>query len=172
MLQFRTLKIINSFNKDVHCITWSKSFSFLKDFTSDPIIESHVLSVKTFLINGSFSPWRITMLEIWITRSFSGSGKIPLRPAHSISKLRIRIGAIFCHSPKNMMKNKGCGLKNILWLRFHILWVGLTLWAILQFDWLSTSRIMAHILPVEKNKMAAKNYRRFLKRKQQVIRFL
>ena len=39
------------------------------------------------------------MFAICITGSMCGSGKIPLRPAHSISKLRIRSGAIFDHWP-------------------------------------------------------------------------
>ena len=39
------------------------------------------------------------MLAIWMTGSWLASGKIPFRPAHSISKLRIRRGAILDHSP-------------------------------------------------------------------------
>ena len=39
------------------------------------------------------------MLAIWMTGSWLASGKIPFLPAHSISKLRIRSGAILDHSP-------------------------------------------------------------------------
>lgn len=39
------------------------------------------------------------ILPIWITGSLSGSGKIPLRPAHSISNDRTRSGATSCQSP-------------------------------------------------------------------------
>ena len=35
----------------------------------------------------------------WITGSWVGSGKWPLRPAHSMSKLSMRNGAIFENSP-------------------------------------------------------------------------
>lgn len=76
----------------------------------------HVLKVKTLRMNGFDSPpgnrqhpvggremrrlpCRVTMLAIWMTGSIFASGKVPLRPAHSISKLRIRNGAIFDHSP-------------------------------------------------------------------------
>ena len=61
--------------------------------------QSNQFRVKTFLIKGSLSPWRTTMLAIWMTGSRSASGKIPFRPAHSMSKLSILRGAIFCHSP-------------------------------------------------------------------------
>lgn len=39
------------------------------------------------------------MFAIWMTGSTDASGKTPFLPAHSISKLRIRKGAIFAHSP-------------------------------------------------------------------------
>lgn len=45
------------------------------------------------------SPFCVTMLAIWITGSISASGKMPFLPAHSISKLRMRRGAIFCQEP-------------------------------------------------------------------------
>jgi len=44
-------------------------------------------------------PCIVTILAIWIIGSSLGSGKMPLRPAHSMSKLRMRNGAIFDHSP-------------------------------------------------------------------------
>jgi hypothetical protein len=37
-----------------------------------------------------------------MTGSLDASGKIPFLPAHSISKLRIRKGAIFAHSPSGV----------------------------------------------------------------------
>jgi hypothetical protein len=53
------------------------------------------------------SPCRVTMLAIWMTGSISGSGKIPLRPAHSISNERIRSGAIPDQSP-----SAGCEIRS------------------------------------------------------------
>lgn len=41
----------------------------------------------------------MSTLAIWITGSSSGTGKIPLRPQHSISKLSVRMGAMPIHSP-------------------------------------------------------------------------
>ncbi len=57
--------------------TCSKSDSFWKGSTCEPTIDAHVFKVKTFRINGSFSPCLITMLAIWMTGSLSGSGKTP-----------------------------------------------------------------------------------------------
>lgn len=39
------------------------------------------------------------MFAIWMTGSMFGSGNIPFLPAHSISKLRTRKGAMWDHSP-------------------------------------------------------------------------
>ena len=44
-------------------------------------------------------PCRVTMLAIWMTGSLSASGNMPFRPAHSISKLRMRSGAILDQLP-------------------------------------------------------------------------
>ena len=86
--------------------------------TCEPAILEQVLSVKIFRTKGFDSPvnnavnvrrqrynalrrlpCRVTILAIWITGSWLASGKMPLRPAHSISKLSIRRGAILDHSP-------------------------------------------------------------------------
>lgn len=101
-----------------HAINILSSLS--KASTCDPTMCEHVLRVKTFRMNGLLSPrsWEtwstdghlqgrmrfnspclVTMFAIWITGSTSASGKIPLRPAHSISKLRILSGASVDHSP-------------------------------------------------------------------------
>ena len=64
----------------------------------------HIGSIHKCKSNKSINhhiPCLITILAIWIIGSFSASGKIPFRPAHSISKLRIRTGAILSHSPEN-----------------------------------------------------------------------
>lgn len=45
------------------------------------------------------SPCRMTMLAIWMTGSLSGSGNIPFRFVHSISKDKIRKGATLTQSP-------------------------------------------------------------------------
>lgn len=42
----------------------------------------------------------------WITGSWVGSGNRPLRPAHSMSKLNIRNGAIFENSPSGTWLTK------------------------------------------------------------------
>lgn len=57
----------------------------------------------------------------WITGSWVGSGKWPLRPAHSMSKLNMRNGAIFENSPSGawlisseclrVVVKKGCSKK-------------------------------------------------------------
>ena len=41
-----------------------------------------------------------------MTGSFSGSGKTPFLPAHSISKLKIRRGATLDHSPQKTIEKK------------------------------------------------------------------
>jgi hypothetical protein len=64
-----------------------------------PTMCEQVLRVKTLRMKGCSSPCRVTMLAIWMTGSISASGKIPLRPAHSRSKLRMRRGAILPQSP-------------------------------------------------------------------------
>ncbi len=48
----------------------------------------------------------ITILAIWMTGSFSGSGNIPFLPAHSMSKLRILKGAMSDHSPSGSWEMK------------------------------------------------------------------
>lgn len=74
----------------------------------------------TLLTNASVVPYSDTILAIWITLSLSASGKmpiklynsymkrridirmlteLPLRPAHSMSKLKMRNGATSAHSP-------------------------------------------------------------------------
>ncbi len=73
--------------------------SLSNDRTSEPTMCAHELSVKMFLTNGVLSPCRVTMLAIWMTGSCCASGKTPLRPAHSMSKLSTRSGAIFAQSP-------------------------------------------------------------------------
>ena len=55
-------------------------------------------NVNTFLIQGLASPCICIILAICITGSISASGNTPFLPAHSISKLSILNGAIFCHS--------------------------------------------------------------------------
>lgn len=77
----------------------SKSLSSLNSSTCDPTICAQVLSVKTFLMKGLFSPCLVTIDAIWMTGSICASGKMPLRPAHSISKLKTRNGAMGSHSP-------------------------------------------------------------------------
>ena len=51
-------------------------------------------------------PCRVTMLAIWMTGSIVASGKIPFRPAHSISKLKMRKGAIFDQLPSGACEIK------------------------------------------------------------------
>ena len=51
-------------------------------------------------------PWRVTILAIWITGSVCASGKIPFLPAHSMSKLRIRSGAILDQRPSGACEMK------------------------------------------------------------------
>jgi hypothetical protein len=46
------------------------------------------------------------MLAIWMTGSTCASGKMPFRPAHSISKLSMRRGANFCQ-----LSSGGCEMK-------------------------------------------------------------
>lgn len=94
---------------------------------------AHVLSVKTLRMNGLLSPeechrvdqlssykrcadgdvdapCRVTILAIWMTGSLSASGKIPFRPAHSISKLRILRGARLLHSPSGACEMRSSDL--------------------------------------------------------------
>ena len=97
--------MIKTYNKVIH--TCNKSCSFWYDKMSQPTTGAHVLSVKTFLMKGSFSPCIITIFAIWITGSLSGSGNIPFLPAHSISKLSILSGAILSQSPKNIYYKTG-----------------------------------------------------------------
>lgn len=70
----------------------------------------------------------------WITGSWVGSGKSPLRPAHSISKLNIRNGAIFEYFPSGvwlisseyLLKDWGKVANNsiiILKLSISIIWI-------------------------------------------------
>ena len=61
----------------LHSLTLSISCSRGKERTCEPTTGAQVLSVKTLRKNGSLSPWRITMLAIWITGSLSASGKMP-----------------------------------------------------------------------------------------------
>lgn len=53
------------------------------------------------------------MFAIWITGSTDASGKMPLRPAHSISKLRIRRGAILDQLPSGACEKNASYLDNI-----------------------------------------------------------
>ena len=65
-------------------------------------------------------------------------------------------------------------LLSLAWsISFHIYYMHkVWIWGILQSDWFSTSRILAHILLVEKNKMAAKlNLRCFANEKTASCRF-
>lgn len=103
------------------------SLSVSNDITSTPTIGEHDFKVITFRMKGWLSPCRVTRLATyrrfkkchskwvfscskkskdekiknwtWMTGSCLGSGKWPLRPAHSISKLKMRNGAIFEYSP-------------------------------------------------------------------------
>ena len=59
---------------------------------------AHSLRQKIFLSTAFVSPWSTMLLAIWMTWSCSASGKMPGRPAHSMSKLRMRIGAMPHHS--------------------------------------------------------------------------
>ena len=80
----------------------SMSASFSNETTCAPEIDAHVSSVNTFLKTGAFSPCSVTWLAIWITGSFSASGKTPGRPAHSMSNERMRSGAIPSNSPSGL----------------------------------------------------------------------
>lgn len=59
------------------CFTCNILASDLWQMTCEPTTGAQVLSVKTFLMNGSCSPCLITMLAIWMTGSLSASGKTP-----------------------------------------------------------------------------------------------
>lgn len=128
-------------------VTCSSCFSCVKHNIWEPTMLAQDWRVNTVRIKGSVSPCRCTMEAIWITGSFSASGKIPEKrrltegsnfafafhewkqnkqinrmppvivcvlchtnaidketctpflPAHSMSKLRTRSGAILCQSP-------------------------------------------------------------------------
>jgi hypothetical protein len=99
------------------------SASSSNDITCEPTMCEHVFKVKILRMNGLVSPWKlvmsdytekisnlipclVTMLAIWMTGSTCASGKIPFRPAHSISKLSIRRGANFCQ-----FSSGGCEMK-------------------------------------------------------------
>lgn len=58
-------------------VTSNMSTSRLWLSTWQPNIGAQVSNVNTFLMKGSLSPCRITMLEIWITGSWLASGNIP-----------------------------------------------------------------------------------------------
>ncbi|KAH3663022.1 hypothetical protein OGATHE_004598 [Ogataea polymorpha] len=84
---------MNSF----HLSSISSSDSY--ENVSDPTIGAHDLTVNTLRTNGTGSPALATTFAIWITGSCSASGKMPLRPAHSMSNDRIRNGAMFRYLP-------------------------------------------------------------------------
>ena len=58
-------------------ITFRSSASLAKDMTSAPTMGAQESSVMTFFTVGLFLPCSVTMLAIWITGSFSASGKCP-----------------------------------------------------------------------------------------------
>ena len=64
-----------------------------KQITSEPAMLAHVSSVNTLRTNGLFCPCTCTMLAIWITGSFSGSGNIPLGSSIRGSSGRNQIGS-------------------------------------------------------------------------------
>mmetsp|Transcript_1223 Transcript_1223/g.3094 ORF Transcript_1223/g.3094 Transcript_1223/m.3094 type:complete len:206 (-) Transcript_1223:429-1046(-) len=86
--------------KDLHFMSISTSVSL--EMTCAPTIGRHPLRVKTFWTMGDFSPYTVTALAIWMTGSFSASGKYPFRPWHSMSKDNTRSGAILFHSPSGL----------------------------------------------------------------------
>ena len=88
-----------SSKKSRHFISISPSL--LNDKICVATIGLTVSIQKTFRMNGLGSPYLVTTLAIWMTGSTFASGKIPLRPAHSISKERMRRGAILDHSPSD-----------------------------------------------------------------------
>ena len=55
----------------------SSSSSLVKDITSEPTMGAQVPSVITLRTSGLSLPCSVTMLAIWITGSFSASGKQP-----------------------------------------------------------------------------------------------
>ena len=81
------------------CHERSISDSVSKARTCAPEIGAVSLRQKMFLRTGWVEPCSVTWFAIWMIASFSASGKIPGRPEHSMSKERMRIGAIRCHSP-------------------------------------------------------------------------
>ena len=81
-----------------HSLSISSSLSKL--WTSTPTISAQVLNENIFCTIGSESaPNSIHILDIWITGSFSGTGKWPASEEHSISIDKIRKGANFEYSP-------------------------------------------------------------------------
>jgi len=60
---------------------FSSSSSVLKDMTSEPTMGAQEPSVITLRTSGRSLPCSVTMLAIWITGSFSASGKQPCRRA-------------------------------------------------------------------------------------------
>ena len=85
-------------------MNWRHSFnissSLSKLWTSTPTISAHVLNENIFCTIGSESaPNSIQILDIWITGSFSGTGKWPASEEHSISIDNIRNGANLEYSP-------------------------------------------------------------------------
>ena len=60
-------------------LTLSSSASFSNDMTSAPTMAAQDLSVITFRTVGFCLPCSVTMLAIWMTGSFSASGKCPCK---------------------------------------------------------------------------------------------
>ena len=81
----------------------SKSSSFLKEKTCVPTIGAHVLSVNTFLTNGSSLPLNLQTFAIYMIESWSATGNFPLSDKHSISKDRIRSGATLANFPSHFL---------------------------------------------------------------------
>mmetsp|Transcript_22779 Transcript_22779/g.77027 ORF Transcript_22779/g.77027 Transcript_22779/m.77027 type:complete len:288 (-) Transcript_22779:652-1515(-) len=77
----------------------SMSFSVAEVTTSAPLMGRQPLSVKMASTTLLARPCSCTTHEIWITGSCSASGKWPLRPAHSMSNAKMRIGASLDHAP-------------------------------------------------------------------------
>jgi hypothetical protein len=110
----------------------NKLLSSLNSSTCEPTMCAQVLRVKTLRTNGRLSPgysvhsrrcstqrqlfhmetaqidvpWRVTIAAIWITGSMFASGKIPFRPAHSMSKLNIRRGAMLSQAPSGACETR------------------------------------------------------------------
>ena len=71
-------------------LTLNSPVSSSNDMTSAPTMGAHFLRVMMLRTMGLLSPCTVTMLAIWITGSFSASGKQPCTASH-----------VTCQSPLN-----------------------------------------------------------------------